>query len=71
MSEQNYILHNSEKCFGKRSEQQYIKDRLGGSLVNSCDAVKKCKKSEHKWKKYLKAPKKQNKLSFQEVRLTP
>ena len=28
--EQNYMLHNSEYCFGKRSDQKFVKKGLGG-----------------------------------------
>ena len=64
MPERKYMLHSSEKCFGKRSNQQSIKEGLGGALGNRADAVKQYKKSEHKWKKYLKLLKKQNKMVY-------
>ena len=37
---------------------------MGGSLGNRDDSVKHYKKSEHKWKKYMKYLKNQNKIIF-------
>ena len=37
---------------------------MGGSLGNRADSVKYYKKSEHTWKKELKALKNQNKMLF-------
>ena len=37
-------------------------DGLGGPLGSRADAVKQYNKSEHKWKKEMKALKKQNKI---------
>ena len=56
------MLHSSENYFGKSSNHKSIKEVLRGSLGNSSNAVKSYKKSEHKWNKYLKALKKQNKI---------
>ena len=58
MSEQKYMSHITENFFGKRSNQQSIKEGLRGSLGNIADAVNRYKKSEHKQKKELKSLKK-------------
>ena len=58
------MSHSSEKCFGKCSDQQSIKEVLGGALYNRADAIKHYKKYEHKWKKELKALKNKNKIIF-------
>ena len=54
----------SKNCFGRRSGQQSIKDKLGGALGNRGDAVKQYKKSEQKCRKELKGLKKQNKMLY-------
>ena len=64
MSEQKYMAHISENCYGNRSDQHSIKEGLVGDLDNRYDVVNKYKKSEHKWKKYLKSLKKQNKMLY-------
>ena len=64
MPEQKYILYNFENCFGKRSDKQFVKKGLGGYLGNRADAIKHYKKSEHKWRKELKALKKQNEMLY-------
>ena len=58
------MLHSSEILFGEFSNQQTIKEGLGGALDNRFDSVKHYKKSEHKYKKYLNALKKQNKILY-------
>ena len=64
MPEKKYMLHSSENCFGKRYNQQYIKDVLGGGLGNRANTLKQYKNSEHKLKKELKALKNQNKMLY-------
>ena len=64
MTENKWKSHSSENCFGKRSDNQYYKDELGRSLGNRADVVKHYKKSKHKQKRDLKAPKKQNNMLF-------
>ena len=49
--ERNYMSHISDNYFVKQSNQQSIKDILGGSLGNRADAIKHHKKSEHKQKR--------------------
>ena len=56
--------HSSESCFGKRSDQHFIKGGLGGDPGNRADDAKYYNKSEHKWKKELKFLKKKNKILF-------
>ena len=60
INKRKYMLHIFENCFGKRSNHKYIKKGLGVALGNRADAIKKYKNSEYKWKKYLKAIKKNN-----------
>ena len=55
------MSYSYENVFGKRSDQQSIKDVLGGSLGNRSNAVNQYKKSKHKWRKELKYFKEQNK----------
>ena len=64
MPEQKYMPHSSKNCCGKISDQQSVKDGLGGDLGNRTDVIKNCKKYEHKWKRELKSLKKQNKMLF-------
>ena len=59
-----YMSHRSENCFVKSSDQQSIKDRLGKYQGNRDYAVNHYKNSEHKWKKKMKALKKQNKILY-------
>ena len=59
MTKRKYKLHNSENSFGRRSEQKYIKEGLGGNLDNRDKAVEYLQKSKKKWKRNLKYPKKQ------------
>ena len=40
---------NSEICFGKHLDQQYIKDGLGGPMGSRHKDVKQYKICEHKW----------------------
>ena len=64
MPEQKYMPHSSKNCCGKISDQQSVKDGLGGDLGNRTDVIKNCKKYEHKWKRELKSLKTQNKIIF-------
>ena len=64
MPDQKYMSHSYENCFGKLYDPQYIKEGLRGDLGDRDDAVKHYNKSEHKWKKEMKALKKQNKMLF-------
>ena len=59
-----YKSNRSEKCFGRRYDQEYTKEGLRGSLNNRSTAVKKCHKYEKKWRRYMKDIKKQNKMLF-------
>ena len=58
------MSHNSEYCFGKRSNKKSIKDRLGVPMGISSEAVKHYKNSEHKWNKDLKSLKKKDKIRY-------
>ena len=58
------MLHSSENCFGDSSNQQSIKDGLGGALGNRADSVNQYKNSEHKRKKDLKDLKKKNEILY-------
>ena len=64
MPEKKCILHSSENCFGKLSDQHSIKECLVGYLGNRADSVNNYKKSEHKWNKDLKVLKNQNKMLY-------
>ena len=63
MPERKYILHSAEYCTGMRTNRT-IKDGMGGYVRSRTDTVKQYKKSENKWKKGLKALKKQNKMLY-------
>ena len=62
MPERNYMLHSAEECFVNCTNQKNIKDVLGEPMGIRDEGVKQYKKSESKWKKYLKALKKQKKI---------
>ena len=62
--EQKFMLHSAEDCFVKCTNQETIKDRLGGPMGSRAEYVKQYKKSKSKCKKYMKALKKQNKMLF-------
>ena len=64
MPERNCMSHISKNLFGKRFDQQSIKEGLEGALGNRDDDSKYYNKSEHKWNKYLKSLKNQNKMLF-------
>ena len=64
MPEQKYMSHSSENCFGKHSGQHSIRDVLVGALGNRYTAVKQYKKYKNKWKREMKALKKQNKMIY-------
>ena len=53
------MLHSAEVLFGKRTNQEIIKDVMGGPMGSRYESLKQYKKSEHKWKKELRALKKQ------------
>ena len=55
MPEQKYMYHISENWFGKRFNQQYIKDTLRVPLGNRADDINHYKKYEDKWKDELKS----------------
>ena len=48
--EHNWKSHSSKNCFGKFSDQAYVKEGLGGTLGNRVAAFKQNHKSENKWK---------------------
>ena len=48
-------LYSSENCFTKGYDQASVKDRLGAALGNRAGAAEHYNKSDHKWKRYLKA----------------
>ena len=64
MPEHEHIPHRSEDCFGKRSDQKSIKDGLEIPMVIMAEDMKQYNKSEHKWKKDLKARRKKNKMFY-------
>ena len=64
MHERKYKSHTSENIFGHGSDQESIKEGLGGSLGNRNSAVKQFHKSEKKWKRELKSLKKQKKMLY-------
>ena len=64
MPDRKYMLISAKDCFGKRTNQKTVKDGLGGPMGSRAEAVKQYKKSESKWKKELKALKKQNNMLF-------
>ena len=64
MPEQKYMLHSSEDCSEKRTNQNIVNDILGVHMVSRAKAVKQYKNFESKWKKYLKSLKSQNKMLF-------
>ena len=55
---QKYMLHITEECFGKLSDQNSIRYGLGGIMGSRDEAVKQYKKSKTKWNKGLKDIKK-------------
>ena len=63
MPERKYMSHSSQECTGTCINRN-IKVGLGGSTGSRAETVKQYHKSENKWKKELKAPKKQNKMLF-------
>ena len=64
MSDQKYMLHSTEYCFGNISYQKFIRDILGGTMVIMSESVKQYKKSKNQWREQLKALKKQNKMLY-------
>ena len=63
MIERNYLLHSAE-CYTGVSTKRTIKDGIGGPMGSRTNAAQQYKKSENKWKKELKALKKQNKMIY-------
>ena len=61
MPERKYMSHSTEDCTGMRTNRP-IKDGMGGPAGSRNHAMQQHKKSENKWKKELKALKKQKKL---------
>ena len=70
MPERNYMSHSSGVCFGKRSDQVYLKWVLGGILVNRVKAFKQFLRVKKNWKRGLKYFKKQNKIIYNMARRT-
>ena len=62
--EQTYMLHSVEDYFGKRTNQNNIKDGLGEPMVSRAEYVKQYKKFYSKWKKELKTLKKKKQMLF-------
>ena len=61
--ERKYMSHNTEDCTGVRTKCS-IKYGMGGPIGSRNNAVQQHKKYEKKWKKDLKALKKQNKILY-------
>ena len=57
------MLH-SDKEFTDHGTNHTINDRMGGSVGSRYNTVKQYKKSEFKWKKYLKDFRKHNKIIY-------
>ena len=64
MTKQKYMLHITGGFFGKHSNHKSVKDGMVIRLGNKDEAVKQFKKFKNKWKKELKALKKQNKTLY-------
>ena len=62
--DQKYMLHSADNLFGKLSDHNSVKDGQVGPMGISYEAMKQWKKSENKWKKDLKAIKKQNNIIY-------
>ena len=62
MFERKYMSHGVDDCTGMRTNRT-IKDVMGGYMGSRSDTVKQYKKSE-KWKRDLKALKKQKKMLY-------
>ena len=58
MPELKWKYHISKNCFGKRSDQKYVKDGLEGPIYNRAASIKNYQKYENKWKRDMKAIKK-------------
>ena len=56
-------MHSADYYTGMRTKD-LIKDGMGGPMVIRTNYVQQYKKSENKWKKELKALKKQNKIMY-------
>ena len=54
ITERKYMLHSSEDCFGKRSDQNPIRDGLGEPMGIRDEYIKQWNKSKNKCKKELK-----------------
>ena len=64
MPKQKYMSHRTGDFFGNHSNHKSVKYGLVIHLGNKYEAVKQFKKSKNKWKKELKALKKQNKIMY-------
>ena len=47
------MLHSTDNCFGKHTNQKRIKDGLGGPIGSRVESVKQYKKSEKKMEETL------------------
>ena len=63
ITEQNYMSHNSEDCFGKIYNQKSINGGMGGPMGIRTEDVKQYKRPKNKWKKELKYLKKKKIIS--------
>ena len=63
MPERKYASHSANYCTGVRTKRS-IKYGMGGPIGSRTHAGQQHKNSENKWKKQLKAPKKQNKMLY-------
>ena len=63
MPERKYMSHITKDCTVIRTDR-FIKDGMGGPAGSRNHAVQQHKKYEKKWKKKLKALKKQNKILY-------
>ena len=63
MPERKYMSNSAEDCTFVHNNKN-IKDRMGVSVGSRDDNVKQYKKYEKKWKKDLKALKKQTKMLY-------
>ena len=58
------MLHKTGDFFGKRSNHKSVKDGLVRHLGNKDETMKQFNKYKNKWKKEMKALKKQNKMMY-------
>ena len=62
--ERKYKLHRPENCFRHGSNQESIKEGIGGNFYNKDKAVKYFHNSKNKWKGKLEDTNKQNKMIY-------